>query len=120
MAVNDFFGFASVIKCVPKFESADVEQYLLAFEKAMALHKIPTEKWTALLHPQLKGKALNVFSALSIEECFDYEIVKKALLTAYERVPEFYRRKFRNIGKEKTGNLLQLCVSDAVTFSTVA
>ena len=98
---KDSFKFAAAMKFVPKFQSSDVEHYLIAFEKAMALHKIPNEKWTALLHPQLTGKAQKVFSELSIEECSDYEIVKRALLTAYERVPEFYRKRFRNMGKEK-------------------
>ena len=98
---KDSFKFAGAMKFVPKFESSDVEHYLVAFEKAMALHKIPNDKWTALLHPQLTGKAQKVFSELSIEECSDYEIVKKALLIAYERVPEFYRKRFRNMGKEK-------------------
>ena len=94
------FKFAAAIKFVPKFDTTDIEYYLISFQKAMVLHKIPKEQWTALLHPQLSGKSLKVFGELSNDECTDYDVVKQALLTAYERVPEFYRKKFRTMGKE--------------------
>jgi len=97
---NTSFKFAHAIKFVPKFDTTDIEHYLLSFEKAMSLHKIQKENWTVLLHPQLNGKAAKVFAELSGENCTDYDVVKQALLTAYERVPEFYRKKFRTMTKE--------------------
>ena len=96
------FRMSNAVKFVPKFDELDVEHYLLAFEKAMQIHKFPKDKWTGLIHTQLTGKAQKVFSELSVEECQDYDILKQALLRAYARVPEFYRKRFRTM---KKGNL---------------
>ncbi len=41
------------------------------------------------------GKALEVFSALSVEDSLNYDTVKLAILRACELVPEAYRQKFR-------------------------
>src|SRR5688572_240815 len=96
------FRMSNAVKFVPKFDELDVEHYLLAFEKAMQIHKFPKDKWKGLIHTQLTGKAQKVFSELSVEECQDYDILKQALLRAYARVPEFYRKRFRTMRK---GNL---------------
>src|SRR6218665_4021786 len=52
-----------------------------------------------LIHTQLTGKALKVFAELSVEECMDFEVLKKALLLAFDRVPEFHRMRFRTLSK---------------------
>ena len=41
-----------------------------------------------------------MYSSLSIEQCQTYDAVKKAVLKAYELVPEAYRQKFRSTKKE--------------------
>ena len=48
----------------------------------------------------LKGKAQEVYSALSLEDSSNYEKVKDTILKAYELVPEAYRQKFRNYRKQ--------------------
>ena len=96
--MNDF-RIAAAVKIVPEFEEMEVEQFLLAFEQAMQIQKVAKAKWTALIHTKLTGKAQKVFSELTVEECQDYDILKKALLTAYSRVPEFYRKRFRTMIK---------------------
>ena len=65
----------------------------------MEIHKFPNNKWTALLHSQLVGKAAKVFSELTVEDCKDYDKLKQAVLTAYARVPEYYRKRFRSLTK---------------------
>ncbi len=40
------------------------------------------------------GKEQEVCAALPIEESLDYDMVKAAVLRAYELVPEAYRQKF--------------------------
>ena len=94
---TDSFRLSSAIKFVPKFQEQDLEQFLLNFEKSMELHNFPKDKWTALIHTKLTGKASKVFPALSIEQCKDYDVVKAALLTAYsgilsEKVSKFNSR----------------------------
>lgn len=43
----------------------------------------------------LVGKAQEVCAALPIEDSLNYDVVKLAVLRAYELVPEAYRQKFR-------------------------
>ena len=52
-----------------------------------------------LLQSSLVGKAREVYSALSVDDSSQYEIVKNAILKAYELVPEAYRQKFRSTVK---------------------
>ena len=40
-----------------------------------------------------------MYSALSVDDSGQYEIVKNAILKAYELVPEAYRQKFRGTTK---------------------
>src|ERR1043165_9420846 len=93
------FNISSAVKFVPRFDDSNLEHYLQAFEKAMELHQFPKDKWSALIHTKLTGKALQIFGELSLEQCKDYEVVKQALLIAYARVPEYYRKRFREMTK---------------------
>ena len=54
-----------------------------------------------LLQSVLVGKAREVYSAMSIEQSLQYDLVKKAILKAYELVLEAYRQNFRNYKKEE-------------------
>jgi hypothetical protein len=45
---------------------------------------------------------MKVFSELCVEDCQDYEKLKKAILTAYELCPEVYRKRFRSSRKLAT------------------
>ena len=47
------------------------------------------------------GKARAVYSALSVEESGQYEVVKMSILKAYELVPEAYQQKFRSTKKSE-------------------
>jgi len=47
-----------------------------------------------LLQRVVIGKAREVYSALSVEQSADYEVVKKEILKAYELVPEAYHQQF--------------------------
>ena len=50
----------------------------------------------------LVGKALEIYAALSLDQSFDYNTVKTAILNAYELVPEVYWQKVRGSTKEDT------------------
>ena len=96
-------GFDATIKnirLVPKFEEKEVDKYFLHFEKITESLKWPKESWTLLLQSVFTGKAREIYSSLSIEQCQNYDAVKKAVLKAYELVPETYRQKFRSAKKE--------------------
>ena len=89
----------AAVKLVPKFSESDVETFLLSFEKVAELNNFPPEKYAAILQAHLTGKALKVFTELSVEECRDYPTLKAALLQAYSVVPEIYRKRFRSLNK---------------------
>jgi len=84
---------------VPKFSESDVETFLISFEKVAELNNFPPDKYAAISQAHLTGKALKVFTELSVEECRDYPTLKAALLQAYSVVPEVYRKRFRSLSK---------------------
>lgn len=91
------FRHCNLIKFVPKYsDKIDIEFYK-SFYKAMSLNEVVEDKWSRLLYTQLTRRALRVFSELSISDSKDYEIFKSALLTAFEKVPESYSLRFRNL-----------------------
>ena len=49
-----------------------------------------------LLQSIFVGKAHEIYSALPIEHSARYQVVKDAVLKAYEQVPDAYRQKFRS------------------------
>lgn len=96
------FDVSRQIRLVPQFHEQEVDKFFLHFEKvATSLHWPPGSR-TMLLQSVLVGKAREVYSALSVEQSADYEIVKREILKAYELVPEAYRQQFREL-KSKEG-----------------
>ena len=75
---------------VPPFQDTEVDKYFLHFEKIASSLEWPKEVWTLLLQSVLLGKAREVYSALSVDLSSDYDVVKAAILKAYELVPEAY------------------------------
>lgn len=87
------------VRFVPDFRESEVDKYFLHFEKVAKSLKWPEAEWTLLLQSSLAGKAREVYSSLSIDDNAHYEVVKTAILKAYELVPEGYRQKFRSTAK---------------------
>ena len=93
------FDVTKHIRLVPRFNEREVDKYFLHFEKIAESMKWPSAMWTLLLQSVLVGKAQETYSALSVEDCSNYEVLKAEILKAYELVPEAYRQKFRNLQK---------------------
>ena len=74
------FDVSKHIKFVPTFSETKVDKYFLHFEKVAKSLKWPKESWTLLLQSSLVGKAREIYSALSIEESCQYDVVKAAVL----------------------------------------
>ncbi|KAJ8045955.1 hypothetical protein HOLleu_09080 [Holothuria leucospilota] len=96
------FDVSKHVKFVPKFQEDNVEKFFNHFEKLGEQLKWPRDKWSILIQSNFTGKVQEVYSALSIEDSMDYDKVKKAILQAYELVPEAYRQKFRKYRKADT------------------
>ncbi len=93
------FDVGKYIKLVPPFRETEVDSYFVAFERVAAKLKWPRDKWALLLQCNLVGKAQEVCAALPIEDSLNFDVVKLAVLRAYELVPEAYRQKFRACSK---------------------
>ena len=89
------FDAAKNIRLVPKFQEHEVDQYFVHFEKIATSLKWPKESWTLLLQSVFIGKAREIYSAMPLDKCSNYDEVKQAVLKAYELVPEAYRQRFR-------------------------
>ncbi|KAJ8018852.1 hypothetical protein HOLleu_42931 [Holothuria leucospilota] len=101
------FDISKHVKFVPKFQEDNVEKFFNHFEKLGEQLKWPRDKWSILIQSNFTGKAQEVYSALSIEDSMDYDKVKKAILQAYELVPEAYRQKFRKYRKADTQTYIE-------------
>ena len=110
------FRVDTATKLIPKFNEHDIESFLLSFEKIAQLNGFPEDKYAAVLQAHLTGKALRVFTELSVEECQDYPTLKAALLTAYAVVPEVYRKRFRNLTKHHSETFSEYAFRLSVQF----
>ena len=83
------------MKLVPRFSERDPETFFSLFERVADSRHWSDAERTLLLQCTLTGRAQEVYSALIVAESRVYTSVKKAVLKAYELVPEAYRLKFR-------------------------
>ena len=87
------FDVSKHIKFVTSFSEMEADKYFSHFEKVAQSLKWPKDAWTLLLQSGLVGKARAVYSALSVEDSGQYEVVKMNILKTYELVPEAYWQK---------------------------
>ena len=66
----------------------------------------PQEQLSFFVQTAFVGKAKLIYSNLPSDQ-LDYDNVKKAILEAYDQVPETYRQKFRNLHKEEKQTYLE-------------
>ncbi|KAJ8022704.1 hypothetical protein HOLleu_37678 [Holothuria leucospilota] len=112
------FDVSKHVKSVPKFQEDNVEKFFNHFEKLGEQLKWPRDKWSILIQSNFTGKAQEVYSALSREDSMDYDKVKKAILQAYELVPEAYRQKFRKYRKADTQTYVEFAYQKERHFDT--
>ena len=72
-----------------------LDMYLQRFERYAAAQNWNRDEWALNLSSLLTGKALNVYSSIPIEDAHQYEILKFALLKAYNLTEDGYKQKFR-------------------------
>ncbi|XP_068241429.1 uncharacterized protein [Palaemon carinicauda] len=82
-------------RLLPYNEDEDITAYIIRFESVASLCKWPVSEWTTRLALLFSGTALNIYSTLSEEEIADYVSLKAAVLRAFKRTPEQYRKEFR-------------------------
>ena len=110
------FDLSKNVRMLPPFREQEIDSYFLHFEKIATSLKWPKDMWTMLLQSVLTGKARQVFSSLSLEQSCDYQLVKKAILSAYELVPEAYRQKFRKFQKTEAQTYVEFSRQKEMLF----
>ena len=90
---------ARSLKLVPAFDESKVTEWFIRFEKKALEFEWPRERWVPLVSNVLKGKALEAYDRMSVEELQDYDTFKTDILKAYELRPEAYRLQFRGSRK---------------------
>lgn len=71
----------------------DLDAYLVRFEAYAVNCSWPRNTWAMNLGLSLKGRALEVYSALSAEDRQEYDIVKSSLMKAFNLTEEGFRKK---------------------------
>lgn len=110
------FDVGKHIALVPNFRESEVDSYFNAFERIATSLGWPKEVWSLLLQCKLVGKALEVYSTLSLEDGLKYDVVKSAILKSYELVPEAYRQHFRNCKKSTTQTFVEFAREKGMLF----
>ena len=82
---------------LPKFDEQDVDGYFSHFERTALVMEWPKDSWAKLVQKGFVGKARDAWAALPARSLLEYNVVKEAVLKAYEMVPEAYRQKFRSL-----------------------
>ncbi|XP_076062497.1 uncharacterized protein LOC143037823 [Oratosquilla oratoria] len=77
-------------------EGEDIASYLNRFERIAELLKLSSDSYAVRLGTLLTGKAADMYISLSPEITKDYELLKKALLSGFNKTPDGYRVDFRN------------------------
>ncbi len=101
------FDVSKHISLVPQFRETEVDSYFSAFERIASALNWSKEVWPLLLQCKLTGKAQEVCATLSLEDSLNYDMVKVAILRAYELVPEAYRQRFRNHKKNSSQTFVE-------------
>ena len=81
-------------KMVPFDERDDMGSYLHRFERYAVLQGWTRSDWAVYLSALLKGKALDVYARLPLEQSQDYGKLKEALLKRYALTEEGYKQRF--------------------------
>ena len=89
-------------------ESKDkTDSYLSRFEKYATANEWKKSVWVAYLSALLKGRALDVYDRLSVDDAANYEKWKEALLKNFNMTERGFRKKFRYERPEKSETFIQ-------------
>ena len=83
-------------------DSDNIDAYISRFERFAISSKWPKAEWATQLSALLKGKALQVYSRLSVEDCSDYDKLIGALQKRFQLTEEGYQIKFHTCRAEKS------------------
>ena len=89
-------------------ESKDkMDSYLSRFEIYATANEWTKIVWVAYLSALLKGRALDVYDRLPVDDAADHEKLKEALLKNFDMTERKFRKKFRYERPEKSETFIQ-------------
>ena len=94
---------------LPYFDESKnkMDSYLSRFEKYATANELKKSVWAAYLSALLKGRALDVYDRLSVDDAADHEKLKEALLKNFDMTERGFRKKFRYERPEKSETFIQ-------------
>ncbi|XP_033736589.1 uncharacterized protein LOC117324870 [Pecten maximus] len=98
---------------LPAFEEGkdNIDSYLQRFERYATTQGWDMEnQWASNLSVLLKGRALDVFRRLPVEQSLDYNVLKDALLKRFETTEQGFRKKFKTGRPEAGENFAKFAV----------
>ncbi|XP_060071526.1 histone-lysine N-methyltransferase, H3 lysine-79 specific-like [Ylistrum balloti] len=97
---------------LPPFEQDkdNIDSYIRRFEQYASAQKWEKSNWATNLGALLKGRALDVYTRLPVEQSFDFDILKTALLKRFEMTEEGYRNRFHTCRPESGESFTQFGV----------
>ena len=98
--------FTKNLRLLPKFDEKVPDTFFSMFERLADAQNWPDSELILLLQCVFTGKAQKAYAALAAQHCKGYNMVKGAVLKAYELVPEAYRQRFRGWGKKGRSKLM--------------
>lgn len=101
---------------LPPFRETEVDAYFATFERLATALQWPRDIWSTVMLGKLSGKAQDVVASLSLKDSMDYDLVKAAVLRAYELVPEAYRQQFREYRKSPTQTFVEFAREKGTLF----
>ena len=104
---------------IPAFDEGkdEMDSYLLRFERYATAQKWKKEDWATNLSALLKGKALDVYALMPVEEALNYDMLKAALLKRYELTEEGFKRRYKKC-RPDSGETFQQFTSRMKSYLT--
>jgi hypothetical protein len=78
-----------------------MDSFIHRFEIYASAQGWDSKQWAVFLSALLKGKALDVYSRLPVEDANDYDTLKEALLKRFNLTEEGFKRKFKAAKSEE-------------------
>jgi len=97
-------GIFGKVPRMPHFDEEHdfMDSYLSRFERFAESQKWKRDDWATYLSALLKGRALDVYARLPVDQANDYDHLKEALLKRYRLSAEGFKMRFRS-SKPDTG-----------------
>ena len=108
--VHQYKGFKG--PKMPAFDEAkdDLDSYIQQFERYAEVQKWNAKDRAVFLSALLRGKALDVYSRLPVEDAMNYDTLKMTLLKRFQLTEDGFKEKFRTAHPKVGESPLQFIV----------